>query len=85
MHKEMLETLEKIKRKLTGHYAYYGVDGNYNDLNNYYKYVKNKFYNILTRRGQRNQISYSLYIMNQEYLNIPKPRILVNIGDTKII
>lgn len=79
MHNDIFKTLEKVKLKMLGHYAYYGVSGNYDDLNKFYKYVKYKFYNVLTRRGQKHEIPYKRYL---EYWNlgaIPKPMILVNI------
>lgn len=79
MHKDIFETLEKIKTKLLGHYAYYGVSGNFDDLSKYYKYIKYKFYNILRRRGQKHPIPYKRYLEYWNFALIPKPMVLINV------
>ena len=79
MHNDIFKTLEKIKLKVMGHYAYYGINGNFDDLNKYYKYIKYKFYKVLTRRGQKHAIPYKRYLEYWNFAAIPKPIILVNI------
>lgn len=56
MHKSIWETLQKIRIRMTGHYKYYGINGNYKDIAKFYKYVKYTYYRILQRRGQKNPI-----------------------------
>ena len=79
MHNDIFKTLEKIKLKVIGHYAYYGINGNFDDLNKFYKYVKYKFYKVLTRRGQKHAIPYKRYLEYWNFAAIPKPMIFVNI------
>ena len=79
MHKPILETGLSIKKKIIGHYAYYGVNGNYKSLLKYYKYIKYMWYYTLRKRGQKNQIKYIDFQRIWNYLDIPRPKIYVNI------
>ena len=79
MHKPVLEVGLSIKRKIIGHYAYYGISGNYSSLLKYYKYLKNTWYYTLRKRGQKNKIKYLDYLRIWNYLEIPRPKIYVNI------
>lgn len=79
MHKPILEIGISIKKKIIGHYAYYGISGNYSSLVKYYKYLKYTWYNTLRKRGQKNKIKYLDYLRIWNYLEIPLPKIYVNI------
>lgn len=79
MHKPILEIGLSIKKKTIGHYAYYGISGNYSSLLKYYKYLKYTWYNTLRKRGQKNRIKYLDYLRIWNYLEIPLPKIYVNI------
>lgn len=79
MHEPILEVGVSIKKKVIGHYAYYGVNGNYKSLEKYYKYLKYTWYYTLRKRGQKNKIKYLDYLRIWNYLEIPKPKIYVNI------
>lgn len=79
MHKPILEIGLSIKKKIIGHYAYYGISGNYSSLVKYYKYLKYTWYNTLRKRGQKNKIKYLDYLRIWNYLEIPLPKIYVNI------
>ena len=79
MHNPVLEVGLSIKKKIIGHYAYYGINGNYSSLLKYYKYLKHTWYYTLRKRGQKNKIKYLDYLRIWNYLEIPTPRIYVNI------
>ena len=79
MHDDMIMVLEKIKLKLTGHYNYYGVNGNYLDLLKYYKYVIYAYYNVIRRREQKHPIPYERFLAYWNCMEMPMPRICVNI------
>ena len=79
MHKSLLEVGLSIKKKIIGHYAYYGISGNYTSLVKYYKYMKYTWYYTLRKRGQKNKIKYLDYLRIWNYLEIPNPKIYVNI------
>lgn len=79
MHEPILEVGKSIRKKITGHYAYYGINGNYSSLLKYYKYLKYTWYYTLRKRGQKNKIKYLDYLRIWNYLDIPTPKIYVNI------
>ena len=79
MHSSIKDTLERLKLKLIGHYRYYGVNGNYNDLLKFYKYVKYAYYRVLKKRGQKQPIPYDRYLFYWYFIGVPGPRICVNI------
>lgn len=79
MHKPILEVGESLKKKVIGHYAYYGINGNYRSLAKFYKYLKYTWYYTLRKRGQKNKIKYLDFLRIWNYLEIPKPKIYVNI------
>lgn len=79
MHEPILEVGLSIRKKIIGHYAYYGINGNYSSLVKYYKYLKYTWYHTLRKRGQKNKIKYLDYLRIWNYLEIPTPKIYVNI------
>jgi len=79
MHKKAADTIEKLNRKIAGHYAYYGISGNYQSLLKFYKFVVVAFYKSLTRRSQRQWITPKRYKMLLENFPIMKPKLYVNI------
>lgn len=79
MHEPILEVGLSIRKKIIGHYAYYGINGNYTSLLKYYKYLKYTWYHTLRKRGQKNKIKYLDYLRIWNYLEIPPPKIYVNI------
>ena len=79
MHEPLIEVGLSIRKKIIGHYAYYGINGNYKSLLKFYKYMKYTWYYTLRKRGQKNKIKYLDYLRVWNYLEIPKPEIYVNI------
>ena len=79
MHAPLIEVGLSIRKKIIGHYAYYGINGNYTSLLKYYKYLKYTWYYTLRKRGQKNKIKYLEFLKIWKYLEIPTPKIYVNI------
>ena len=79
MHYPIIVVGRKLKRKLIGHYIYYGVNGNYFALVSFYKYIKYTWYKTLRKRGQKNKIKYLDFLRIWRYLEMPEPKIYVNI------
>ncbi len=79
MHEPIIMVGESLKKKITGHYAYYGINGNYKALATFYKYIKYKWFKVLRKRGQKNKIKYQDYLRIWRFLEVPLPRIYVNI------
>lgn len=79
MHEPILEVGEILKKKIIGHYTYYGISGNYIAILGFYKYIKYTWFNTLKKRGQKNKIKYQDFLRIWNWLKIPKPRLYVNI------
>ena len=52
MHESIPETIKDLNVKLTGHYRYYGIYGNYIGLVKYYVYVRQELWKSKRRRDQ---------------------------------
>lgn len=78
-NKKLNEIMETTKRKLTGHYNYYGVTDNIDELYKFRKQVIKLMMKWLNRRSQKK--SYTVEGFNQmiERYKIPTPRIKVEI------
>jgi RNA-directed DNA polymerase len=79
LHGKPSDTIEKLNRKLVGHYRYYGISGNYEGLLKFYHYIRITLYKTLTRRSQRAYLTWKRYMMLLEKHPIAKPKIYVNI------
>ncbi len=80
MHNPLIEVFETIRRKLIGHYNYYGINNNSKSLSNYYCYVKWTTYRILNKRHQKKSMSYEIFNRIWSGFSMPIPHIKVNIG-----
>lgn len=79
MHEPITMVGETLKKKIIGHYTYYGISGNYIAIVGFYKYVKYTWFKTLKKRTQKNKISYHDFLRIWKWLKIPEPRIYVNI------
>lgn len=80
MHKPIYEIMETIKKKLIGHYNYYGINNNSKSICDYYMYVKWNTFRILNRRHQKKSMSYEIFNRIWTGFSMPIPHIKVNIG-----
>lgn len=79
IHGKPSDTIELLNRKLVGHYAYYGISGNYQGILNFYRYVKVAFYKVLTRRSQRAYLSWYRYRLLLQKHPIAQPKLYADI------
>lgn len=79
MHDNIYDILEILKLKLLGHYRYYGINNNFLSLLNFYKYIKYGYFRVLQRRGQKHPIPWKIFNQMWEAMNMPIPKIYVNI------
>lgn len=79
MHEPIAMVGETLKKKLLGHYTYYGISGNYIAIVRFYKYVKYTWFKTLRKRTQKNKISYYDFLRIWKWMKIPEPRLYVNI------
>ena len=68
-----------LNRKIVGHYAYYGISGNYQGLLNFYRFIESALRKALSRRSQRGYLNWKRYNSVLEKYPIVKPKIFVNI------
>lgn len=79
MHKPILEVGQNLVAKVRGHYTYYGISGNYNCIVGFHKYIKYTWFKTLRKRGQKHKIRYGDYLRIWKFLEIPEPKVYVNI------
>lgn len=79
IHGKPSDTIEKLNRKLAGHYAYYGINGNFEGLMKIYRFIVTAFYKILTRQSQRAYLTWKRYYSLLEKHPIVKPKLYVKI------
>lgn len=76
--KPMKEWWPVLVAKLRGHYAYFGLSGNYRGIKQFYNQVISLVYKWQNRRSQKRSMNWKQFL---EYLNwypLPKPRIYVD-------
>lgn len=78
MHENLVDVIERLNRKLVGMYAYYGINGMFNDLIGLYKYAKYRLYKVMCRRSQK-KIRKDKYNVILERIPIAEPKIYVQI------
>ena len=78
MHDPLAELCKRINRKIVGHYNYYGINGNYDSLVKFYKYVKYTLYKWLNRRDQKGKMKYNDFLRTWQYY-VSEPSIKVDI------
>lgn len=78
-NKPLVEIMDTVKRKLIGHYNYYGITDNSKSISNYAYEVRKLLMKWLNRRSQKK--SYDSRGFNQmlERYKLPIPKIKVNI------
>jgi group II intron reverse transcriptase/maturase len=79
MHSKPSDTIEKLNKKIVGHYAYYGINGNYQSLLNFYRFVVSALYKCLTRRSQRAYLSWKRYQSLLKKHPIVQPKLYADI------
>jgi len=82
MHDPVDPTFKTLNTKLQGHVNYYGINGNFKTISNFFMYVKEAFIKVLRRRGQKRPIKWIHYQRMWDYY-IKPPRIVVDIWTMK--
>jgi RNA-directed DNA polymerase len=74
-NKGLRPMMATLKKKLHGHWNYYGVHHNSKSLWDYYRHTCNVVLKWLNRRSQRRSFSWERFLAMLERYGIPKPRI----------
>lgn len=78
-NKKLNDIIVSVKKKLTGHYNYYGITDNIDSNARYYYSVYRELYKWLNRRSQKKSYTEEAFKQMIEVFNLPKPKIKVNI------
>ena len=66
----------QLSRSLRGHYAYYGITGNYRALSNFYRQVTREWRKWLNRRSQKAKMIWERFNRLLVTYPLPRPRIV---------
>jgi group II intron reverse transcriptase/maturase len=70
---------EALSRKLQGHYAYFGLTGNYARLWEFFRAVTRTWHAWLNRRSQRRKMTWERFRQLLERHPLPRPRVVHSI------
>ncbi len=66
-----------LRRRIQGHFNYFGVSGNFRSLLRVIEHVKRIWYKWLCRRSQRKRLTWERFADLLRDFPLPKPRIMV--------
>jgi hypothetical protein len=78
--KPVWETMKQINKALRGHGNYYGVNGNYRKVNEFWQYVCVTSYKMLNRRSQKKSMGWEAFNRIWDYY-VEKPRLTTEIWE----
>ena len=81
-HDPVDEQQRKLNQKLQGHYAYYGVTGNFSSLKSYQELVKRIWRYWLNRRNRERSLTWSIMGRLLQRYPLARPRIVRQAGVT---
>ena len=76
--KPIAMTMETLAAVVRGHCNYYGVSGNFIQIQKFWKYLKYETYHMLNRRDQKGKLRYSKFLRIWNYY-IEEPHLTVDI------
>ena len=75
-HQSLRTQHEELSQQVSGHYAYYGIRGNYRALANFHDAVKRKWHHWLNRRSRTRADGKRLWQLLETHFVLPAPRIV---------
>jgi group II intron reverse transcriptase/maturase len=75
-HRPIREQHQKLRQKLHGHYAFYGITGNYARLNRVKRIVVECWRKWLSRRSRKAKLCWTAMVALLERLPLPAPRVV---------
>jgi len=70
------EQHKKLKQKITGHYAYYGISLNFQSISEFYIRIHSIWNKWLNRRGNKGKRNWNSYLDYLKAWPLPKPKIM---------
>jgi RNA-directed DNA polymerase len=75
-HWLLREQHKRLGQMLKGHYAYFGISGNYECLANLHHQARRCWQKWLSRRSNHSPVTWAAFERVLEYLPLPRPRII---------
>lgn len=73
-HLPLVVQARKLGSKLTGHYRYFGITGNWRSIARFYELVKATWYKWLCRRSQRARLNWPSFVRLLRHYPLPRPQ-----------
>jgi hypothetical protein len=83
MHKPVRLQWEKLKAKVRGHYAYYGITGNFHSIGEFLHLVRRQWKHWLNRRNRENSMTWEKFNLLLKQFPLPSPQIVHSIFKPK--
>lgn len=80
--KPAAETMKLLASIIRGHCNYYGINGNFRAIQNFWKYLQYATYRMLNRRDQKGRLKYLKFLRIWNYY-IPEPHLTKDIWNWK--
>jgi RNA-directed DNA polymerase len=81
-HLPIREQVMNLNQVLRGHYAYYGIAGNFRALQRVHRAVERYWYKMLCSRSRKGFISWAIFQRVKERLPLQRPRLRLPYGHT---
>jgi RNA-directed DNA polymerase len=82
-HYRLKEQVDEINQILRGHYAYYGLGGNYKSLWKIYNVVEKYWHKMLCSRSWKSYIPWERYNVIKEHYPLQKPKLKISFARMK--
>ncbi len=76
LHQPIAVQHQTLKQKLQGHYAYYGITGNFPRLQEYLVEARKIWRHWLSRRRRAGTITWSDFLRLEQRYGLPRPRVV---------
>jgi group II intron reverse transcriptase/maturase len=85
MHHSLKDQIKKINQVLRGHYAYYGVGGNFKSLCKIYRIAEKYWRKMLSSRSQKSCITWERFNYLKQVFPLQQPKLSVPFGRMKAL
>jgi group II intron reverse transcriptase/maturase len=75
-HLPVRKQWETLKRKILGHYAYYGISLNFRSISEFHQRARSVWFKWLNRRGNKGKRNWNSFANYLKEWSLPKPRIV---------
>jgi hypothetical protein len=76
-HYSLREQVEKINQVLRGHYAYYGVGGNFKSLFKIHRFAERYWHKMLSSRSQKSYITWERFKFLKQVFPLQRPKLFL--------